>query len=216
VTRERADDDGDDRALLAGLSLLDDLLRGEWGFTGIVVSDWGAAHDTISSGRIGLDVEMPGPPVFRGERLIAAVRSGEVPEGTIDGKVLRILRLACRTGALGGRPPDRRRRRSRSEAAAVLRRAAAESFVLLKNEDGLLPLAPGSKIAVLGRLAALPPLQGGGSSNVGRLGAPSPLDGIRALAAEVSYERGYVSSSIPPPRPRLGRARFHGCVPLGD
>ena len=176
--------------------LLDDLLRGEWGFTGIVVSDWGAVHDTVPSGRSGLDVEMPGPAVFRGEKLVAAVRSGEVPERTIDEKVLRILRLARRTGALG-RAPDRRPRRSSSEAAALLGRAAAESFVLLKNDGGLLPLARGSKIAVLGPLAARPPLQGGGSSNVGPLAAPSLLDGIRAVAKQVRYEPGYVSSTIP-------------------
>jgi beta-glucosidase len=176
--------------------LLVELLRGEWGLTGIVVSDWGAVHDTVPSGRSGLDVEMPGPPAFRGEKLVAAVRSGEVPERTIDEKVLRILRLARRTGALGS-PPDRRRRRSATAAAAVLRRAAAESFVLLKNDGGLLPLAPGSKIAVLGRVAALPPLQGGGSSNVGPLAYPSPLDGIRAVAGDVRYEPGYVSSTIP-------------------
>jgi beta-glucosidase len=176
--------------------LLDGLLRGEWGFTGVVVSDWGAVHETVPSAWSGLDVEMPGPPVFRGKQLVAATRSGEVSERTIDEKVLNILRLARRTGALGS-APDRRRRRSSTEVEAVLRRAAAESFVLLKNEGGLLPLAPGSKIAVLGRVAALPPLQGGGSSNVGPLAAPSPLDGIRALAGDVRYEPGYVSSTIP-------------------
>jgi beta-glucosidase len=180
--------------------LLDDLLRGEWGFTGVVVSDWGAVHDTVASGVSGLDIEMPGPPVFRGDKLVAAVRSGEVPERTIDEKVLRILRLARRTGALGGHPPERRPRRSPSEAAGLLRRIAAESFVLLKNDRGLLPLAPGSRIAVLGRLAALPPLQGGGSSNVGPLVTPSPLDCIHAVAgssAEIRYEPGYVPVTTP-------------------
>jgi beta-glucosidase len=176
--------------------LLDALLRGEWEFTGAVVSDWGAVHDTVPSAVSGLDVEMPGPPIFRGEKLVAAVRAGDVPEPLIDEKVLRILRLARRTGALGGKARDRRPRRSSSEAAAVLRRAAAESFVLLKNEGGVLPLAPESRIAVLGRLAAIPPLQGGGSSNVGPLSAPSLLDGIRAVAS-VRYEPGYVSSTIP-------------------
>jgi beta-glucosidase len=179
--------------------LLDELLRREWGFTGVVVSDWGAVHDTVASAASGLDVEMPGPPVFRGEKLVAAVRSGVLPERTIDEKVLRILRLARRTGALGS-PPDRRPRRPPSEAAALLRRAAAESFVLLKNDRDLLPLALDSKIAVLGPLAALTPQQGGGSSNVGPITAPSPLDGIRAHAgasAEVRYEPGCHSSIVP-------------------
>lgn len=176
--------------------LLDDVLRAEWGFTGVVVSDWGAVHDTVPSARSGLDVEMPGPGDFRGEKLVAAVRSGEVPEQTIDEKVVRVLRLARRTGALGAMP-DRSRRRASAEVAGVLRRAAAESFVLLKNEGGLLPLAPETTIAVLGRIAARPPLQGGGSANVGPLPSPSPLEGIRAAAADVRYEPGYVPSTLP-------------------
>jgi beta-glucosidase len=142
---------------------------------------------------------MPGPPVFRGDKLVAAARSGEVPEGAIDEKVLRILRLARRTGALGG-PPDRRRRRSTFEASTILCRAAVESFVLLKNDGGVLPLAADSNIAVLGRVAALPPLQGGGSANVGPIVAPSPLQSIRVLAAtsgEIRYEPGYPASAIP-------------------
>jgi beta-glucosidase len=180
--------------------LLDDLLRDEWGFTGIVVSDWGAVHDTLASARSGVDIEMPGPPAFRGDKLVLAVCSGEVPMETIDDKVLRILRLARRTGALGGTPPNRRPRRTASETAELLRGTAAESFVLLKNEHALLPLPRDAKIAVLGRVAALPPLQGGGSANVGPLAAPSPLDGIRALAdasSEVRYEPGHGSSTIP-------------------
>jgi beta-glucosidase len=177
--------------------LLDDLLRGEWGFTGVVVSDWGAVHDTVPSACSGLDVEMPGPPIFRGGNLVAAVRSGDVPEEKVDEKVLRILRLARRTGALGDSRPDRRARRPPFEVATTLRRAAAESFVLLKNDGDLLPLAESLRIAVIGRLAALQPLQGGGSSNVGPIAAPSPLEGIRTLAGDVVYEPGYVASAIP-------------------
>jgi beta-glucosidase len=180
--------------------LLDDVLRDKWGFSGIVVSDWGAVHDTVASAKSGLDVEMPGPPVFRGDKLVAAVRSGDVPEALIDDKVQRVLRLARRTGALGGSRPDRSARRTQAEIAAVQRRAAAASFVLLKNDGALLPIAARSKIAVLGGLAAQPPLQGGGSSNVGPFPAQPPLDGIRAAvadAAEIRYEPGYVSSSLP-------------------
>jgi beta-glucosidase len=147
---------------MAAHPLLDDVLRNEWGFTGVVVSDWGAVHDTVLSAAGGLDVEMPGPSAFRGEKLIAAVRAGEVVERVIDEKVLRVLCLARRTDALGSSRPDRRPKRSPSEAAALLRRAAAESFVLLRNEGELLPMNAGSSIAVLGRVAALPPLQGGG------------------------------------------------------
>lgn len=181
--------------------LLDDLLRGEWRFDGAVVSDWGAVHDTVPSALSGLDIEMPGPPSHRGEKLVAAVRSAEVPEDVIDEKVLRVLRLARRTGALGGPIPPPRR----SDAPALLRRAAAESFVLLKNNGDVLPFAPSSKVAVLGHLAAQPPLQGGGSANVGPIAGASPLDGIRAHA-DVRYEPGYVPSVIP----RLDLTWFEG------
>jgi beta-glucosidase-like glycosyl hydrolase len=118
-------------------------LRREWGFTGIVVSDWGAGHDTVESASVGLDVEMPGPPIFRGPRLVDAVRSRRVAEEAVDEKVLGILRLARRTGALGDPERDRSSRRSAGEAAAVLRRAAAESFVLLENH-GVLPIGSGN------------------------------------------------------------------------
>jgi beta-glucosidase len=171
--------------------MLDDVLRDEWCFDGVVVSDWGAVHDTVTSARSGLDVEMPGPPAFRGERLVAAVRAGEVTEDVIDEKVLRVLSLARRTGALSDSRHDRRQRRSPSEAATTLRRAAAESFVLLKNEGELLPLSSDARIAVLGPVAKLAPLQGGGSANVGPLAAPSPLDGLRVLAgagADIRFE----------------------------
>jgi beta-glucosidase len=171
--------------------LLDELLRQEWGFTGIVVSDWGAVTDTVRSARSGLDVEMPGPGAFRGEKLVAAVRAGEVEERVIDEKVLRLLLLARRTGALAPSPTDRRSTRAQSDAAALLRRAAAESFVLVKNEGGLLPFAADSSVAFLGDVAALPPLQGGGSSNVGLLAAPSPFESFRALAgpsADIRHE----------------------------
>jgi beta-glucosidase len=177
--------------------LLDELLRDEWGFTGVVFSDWGAVHNTVPSALSGLNVEMPGPARYRGDKLVAAVRRGDVAEDKIDEKALRVLRLARRTGALGDSRPDRHAGRSPFEVATTLCRAAAESFVLLKNDGELLPLADDASIAVIGRIAALPPLQGGGSSNVGPIPGPSPLKGIRTLAGDVRYEPGYVPSALP-------------------
>jgi len=180
--------------------ILDDVLRSEWGFDGVVVSDWGAVHETVGSGLNGLDVEMPGPPEFWGEKLLRAVRSGEVPEARIDEKVLRILRLARRTGALGGSSSDPTLTRDHYEVSSLVCKAAVESFVLLKNEAEVLPFASPSRIALLGPHAAHSALQGGGSSNVGPSFGVSPLDGIRRLvgeAAEVVHEPGYVPAVMP-------------------
>jgi beta-glucosidase len=180
--------------------ILDDILRAEWGFDGVVVSDWGAVHDTVASGLNGLDVEMPGPPEFWGGKLVAAIRSGEVPEARIDEKVLRILRLARRTGALGGSSPDPTFTRGGAEVSSLVCKAAVESFVLLKNENELLPLASPSRIAVLGPDAGHPALQGGGSSNVGPSYGVSPVEGIRRLVgetAQVVHEPGYLPAVMP-------------------
>jgi beta-glucosidase len=180
--------------------LLDEILRSQWGFDGVVVSDWGAVHDTVGPGLNGLDVEMPGPPEFWGARLVEAVRSGEVPEACIDEKVKRILRLARRTGAIGHSSPELTATPDGSDVSALVRRAAIESFVLLKNDHQLLPFDSPSRIALLGAQAAQPALQGGGSANVGPSFGVSPLEGIRRLAGEtveVVYEPGYVPKAMP-------------------
>jgi beta-glucosidase len=180
--------------------ILNDILRSEWGFDGVVVSDWGAVHDTHGSGLKGLDVEMPGPPKLWGRKLAAAVRSGQVPEARIDEKVLRILRLARRTGALGDSSTVPPTKRDGSEVSSLVRQAAVESFVLLKNENQTLPFDSPLRIAVLGANAGRPPLQGGGSSNVGPSHGVSPLEGIRRVVgevAEVVHEPGYVPAVMP-------------------
>jgi beta-glucosidase len=180
--------------------LLDDVLRSQWGFDGVVVSDWGAVHDTVEPGLNGLDVEMPGPPEFWGARLIEAVRSGEVPEACIDEKVMRILRLARRTGAMGRSSHELTAIPDGPDVSSIVRKAAIESFVLLKNDDDVLPFDSPSRIALLGAHAAQPALQGGGSANVGPSFGVSPLDGIRRLAgetAEVVYEPGYAPEAMP-------------------
>jgi len=169
--------------------MLNDILRSDWGFDGVVVSDWGAVHDTRGSGLNGLDIEMPGPPKFWGGNLAAAVRSGQVPEARIDEKVLHILRLAQRTSALGDSSTDSPSTRDGSEVSLLVRKAAVESFVLLKNESQTLPLGSPSRIALLGPNAGRRPLQGGGSSNVGPSHGVSPLDGIRRLVGEAFDHR---------------------------
>jgi beta-glucosidase len=167
--------------------LLREVLKDEWGFDGVVVSDWTATFATEAPALAGLDVVMPGPDGPWGARLVAAVAAGRVPEAVIDDKVLRLLRLAARTGALGAAGPQPGS--GAGEAApirtvepALLRRAAARSFVLLSNRDAMLPLngAARRRIALVGPCAVWPRTQGGGSAVVLAAESPSLVDALRA------------------------------------
>ncbi|MFJ8043497.1 glycoside hydrolase family 3 C-terminal domain-containing protein [Kitasatospora sp. NPDC096147] len=163
--------------------LLTEPLKGEWGFDGLVVSDWGAVRSTEGPGGAGLDLAMPGPNEHWGERLVAAVEAGLIPEAAIDDKVRRYLRLAHRVGAFDpptGTPPAPTP--TDPATLALLRRAASAGAVLLRNEGGLLPLDPARlrRIAVLGPNAATARAQGGGSAAVFPVATVSPLDGLRA------------------------------------
>lgn len=163
--------------------LLTDPLKGPWGFDGVVMSDWYATHSTVPAGRAALDLVMPGPDGPWGAALVDAVLAGDVTEAAIDDKVRRLLRLAARVGALEGVPAATpvAARPPQAEVSALVRRAASAGSVLLRN-DGILPLAAGGlrRLAVLGPNAALPPGQGGGSSNLRPDYAVTPIDGLRA------------------------------------
>jgi beta-glucosidase len=188
--------------------LLREVLKQEWGFDGVVMSDWYAARTTAGAGRAGLDLVMPGPAGPWGEALVAAVRAGEVGEEAVDDKVLRILRLAGRVGALEGVEPPAAERQSGEgveppaaerqsgegvaaepaaspwaddDVAAELRATAAASFVLARN-DRLLPLDAGElrSVAVIGPNAAVARTLGGGSATVFPAYTVSPLEGLRA------------------------------------
>src|SRR4029453_13781217 len=121
--------------------LLRDVLKGEWGFDGAVISDWFAVQDGPACARGGLDLEMPGPPRHWGAKLAEAVRGGAVAEADLHQAVRRILRMALRTGAFehAGEPEAPERAEDRPERRALARRAAVEAIVLLKNEGGPLP-----------------------------------------------------------------------------
>jgi beta-glucosidase len=181
--------------------LLRDVLKQEWGFDGVVMSDWFAARSLAAAGAGLLDLVMPGPSGPWGEDLVTAVRAGDVPESAVDDKVLRILRLAARVGALADLPPVEAEPWSPAQVAAELRGAAAGGFVLARNSpvagtaEPLLPLSlrAGRRIAVLGPNAALARSQGGGSATVFPAYSVSPLEGIRrALGPDVhvEYARG--------------------------
>ena len=221
-------------------SLLGRVLKGEWGFTGVVVSDWSAARSTVPTAQAGLDLVMPGPKGPWGAALVEAVRSGAVAEEVIDDKVLRLLRLARRVGALAGPRLDGPRLdgprldgpgvdgpgldgsplepsgvdgsaldgrgRAGPVAPVLLRRAAAASFVLLRNQDQVLPLDTDTiaTVAVLGPNAVHPVIQGGGSAAVipGALSTPADALG-EALAgqAEVTVVAGCQTWEMVPEPP---------------
>ncbi|MBF6138337.1 glycoside hydrolase family 3 C-terminal domain-containing protein [Nocardia otitidiscaviarum] len=158
--------------------LLDEPLKGSWGFDGVVVSDWTAVRTTTAAAK-ATDIAMPGPPMLWGAPLEEAVRQGEVPEAAIDEKVRRILRFAQRVGALHGSPkvtPEFDDER----AQALVRRAAAAGMVLVRN-DGVLPLAPDSTVALLGPHADLPRFMGGGSATVIPAHTTTPVAGLETL-----------------------------------
>src|SRR4051812_16567865 len=180
--------------------MLRDILKDEWGFDGVVMSDWHATRDTEDTGNAALDLAMPGPDSPWGDALLAAVRAGRVTEQAVDDKVLRILRLAGRVGALDGIQPAAARAKPWSEQvmAAEVRAAAAAGFVLARHEDGLLPLDPNTirKVAVLGPNAAVARTLGGGSATVFPPYTVSPLDGLRAALgdAEVTTAPGVLAT----------------------
>jgi beta-glucosidase len=195
--------------------MLNDILKGEWGFDGLVVSDWHAAR-TAESATAGLDLVMPGPNGPWGAALVAAVRQGLVSQEAIDDKVLRLLRLAARVGALNAATPVLSAGHAAGavtwageRAREVLRSTAAAGFVLARNEGSLLPLDRQvlRRVAIIGPNAATPRTLGGGSATVFPAYRVSPLDGLRAALAPgviIGYSPGVRSHTrIPLARPEL-------------
>jgi beta-glucosidase len=168
--------------------LLRDVLKEEWGFDGVVMSDWFAARSLAAAGEGLLDLVMPGPVGPFGDALVAAVRAGDVPESAVDDKVLRILRLAARVGALDDVEPAVAAAPSWTddEMSRELRETAAAGFVLVRNDGDALPLDRGKlrRVAVLGPNAAVARTLGGGSATVFPRYVVSPLDGIRAVLGD--------------------------------
>ncbi|MBB4238437.1 beta-glucosidase [Rhizobium esperanzae] len=167
--------------------LLTEVLRQEWGFDGIVMSDWFGSHTTAETINAGLDLEMPGPARDRGEKLVAAVREGKVEAATVKAAARRMLLLLERVGAFEKTPDLTERAIDLPEDRALIRRLGAEGAVLLKN-DGILPLAKTSldRIAVIGPNAATARVMGGGSAQIAAHYTVSPLEGIRAALANAN------------------------------
>ncbi|MEU7068653.1 glycoside hydrolase family 3 C-terminal domain-containing protein [Streptomyces narbonensis] len=159
--------------------LVNEVLRGDWGFDGYNVSDWMAARSTTGDIEGGLDVAMPGPRTVYGEALAAAVRAGEVEESTVDAAVRNVLRLAARVGALEGAPAAVTEHPAAIDGDALAREIARRGFVLVRNENGALPLRDGT-VALSGAAARDARVLGGGSAQVFPDHVVSPLAGLTA------------------------------------
>ena len=174
--------------------LLTTILRGEWGFGGLVMSDWGGTHSAGESVRAGLDLEMPGPARARAS-LLEEARSDEATRAAVRGAARNVLRLIERTGTFD-HPRDVREAAERDEeypdTRALIRRVGAEGAVLLKNDLGLLPLPAGATVAVIGPNAAAARVMGGGSAQMNAHRRVSPLEGLRGALGEakVTYALG--------------------------
>lgn len=185
--------------------LLNGLLRGEWKYDGMVVSDWGAVHDTRLAAESGLDIEMSVTDNFdeycMADPLLEKVKSGEIPEKLIDEKIRNILRLMYRLHMLGEEERKPGSYNTPEHRDAVLE-AARESVVLLKNDRQILPLSPEKtkRVLVVGDNANRIHSSGGGSAEIKALYEITPLMGIKKLLggnAEVTFAQGYLADDLP-------------------
>ena len=169
--------------------LLMEILRGEWGFDGAVITDWGGSNDHALGVKNGSTLEMPAPGGDSVRELLAAVESGKITESDIDARLSELLPLVFDTKAALDAAP---REFDAAAHHALARRAAEESLVLLKNESSLLPLAAGSKVAVIGGFAKNPRYQGAGSSMVNSTQVDVLLDKlIDSELNVIGYQQGF-------------------------
>ena len=169
--------------------LLMEILRGEWGFDGAVITDWGGSNDHALGVKNGSTLEMPAPGGDSVRELLAAVESGKISESDIDARLSELLPLVFDTKAALDAAP---REFDAAAHHALARRAAEESLVLLKNESSLLPLAAGSKVAVIGDFAKNPRYQGAGSSMVNSTQVDVLLDKlIDSELNVIGYQQGF-------------------------
>ncbi|MCQ1950103.1 glycoside hydrolase family 3 C-terminal domain-containing protein [Arthrobacter sp. zg-Y859] len=173
--------------------LLETVLRGEWGFDGLVMSDWGAVTDRAAALDAGLDLEMPASGGLGLAELQAGLVAGTVNQQMVDSSVARLLQLADRTAAPAHNDADL------DGHHQLAREAAAASMVLLKNEGGILPFSPDLRLAVVGELARTPRYQGAGSSQVTPTRVSVPLEVLSERTAAAVFAAGYRLDGTPDP-----------------
>jgi beta-glucosidase len=166
--------------------LLTDILRKEWGFEGLVVSDWGAVSDRVADVKAGMDLEMPGTGPDSDNEVVAAVRNGTLSIEDVDLCAARVIELILK-GMKKQQPP----KNSNPEHNALAREIAAKSAVLLQNDDTILPICPTAKVAVIGEMAKKPRYQGAGSSRINPAYLDNAYDALKEAGVNVSYADGY-------------------------
>lgn len=166
--------------------LLTDVLRDEWGFQGIVMSDWGADHDRVASLNAGLNLEMP--PSYTDDQIVYAARDGRIQPAQLDRMAQGMIDLVSKTRAAMSVENYRFDIEAHDEVA---HQAAVESMVLLKNDDAILPVAGDAKVTVIGEFARTPRYQGGGSSHITPTKMTSFLDALTERGVDAKFAPGF-------------------------
>lgn len=167
--------------------MLTDVLRGEWGYKGLVMSDWGAVNKRVDGVKAGLDLEMPGNKGINDRHIVAAVKNGTLSEEDLNTVALRVIRFAIESK----KKLEENYKVDLEKNHRIARKAAANSAVLLKNDDGALPLKKSQSIAVIGRLAKKARYQGAGSSHINATKIVSFTDALDANGQAYEYADGY-------------------------
>ncbi|KAK4869221.1 hypothetical protein LT330_006221 [Penicillium expansum] len=180
-------------------TLLQDILRGEWGWDGLVMSDWFGTYSTSEAVVAGLDLEMPGPPRWRGAALTHAITSNKIPLSALNDRVRAVLKLVQKASKSGVPERAPETQLNRPEDRALLRKIASEAIVLLKNDDNILPFNKNKKVAVIGPNAKIATYCGGGSAALNPYYAVTPFDGISASAlGDVEFAQGIYGHQMLP------------------
>lgn len=172
--------------------LLTEVLRDEWGFDGVVVSDWGAVGDRVRALRAGTDLQMPGGDPEADAEVVEAIRDGSLDPSALDTSVRRLIDLSVK--AENARAQHQHSQFDEDEHHAIAREVAGRAIVLLQNDGGLLPLNPAGTVAVIGPFASDPRIQGGGSSRVVPTRVDVPIEEMNILApdARLDFSLGYL------------------------
>nr|MBE6545273.1 glycosyl hydrolase [Oscillospiraceae bacterium] len=166
--------------------LLNDVLRGEWGFVGLVMSDWGAVNDRVEGLKSGLDLEMPGDIGYNRQVIIDAVNDGSLSIETVDTAVRRVLNMVYNTTVGAGEMPA-----EFGEHAALAKQISVDSAVLMKNDSNILPLSENEKYLVIGDMFEKMRYQGAGSSLLRPYMLTTPKDAFDLHHVDYDYEQGY-------------------------